>query len=375
MDLLESEGKEILRRRGIDLPRGEVCLDLEQLNECLARTDFPVMIKAQTLAGGRGKAGGIVKVDDLDSGLREGRRILGLTINGKPVRSLLVEQVVHAERELYISLSYDPSSGMPMIMVGSQGGVDVEDARPGSFLSQKVDPCIGLAEDQKEAVIKFLRCMDDLEGKQVLLGLLWNTFWDLDLELLEINPLILTPSGELAVVDVKMRFNDDSAFRHPELGLDLDRDRTPFEREARRLGLTGVEMDGTVAVLANGAGLSMSVMDSLTEHGLRAGAFLDLSGTDDPSRVAEAVGLLLDHQRLPHIKGVLICVFGGITRCDTVAQGVLMGLSGRPDLPVIVRLRGMMEAEGIDLLRRGGLTAWRDIDDACRSLAQRLVGE
>ena len=374
MDLLESEGKDILRRRGIDVPRGEVCLNLEQLSECLARADFPVMIKAQALAGGRGKAGGIVKVDDPESGQREGRRILGLSINGKPVRSLLVEPVVHAERELYLSLSYDPSSGMPIMVVGSEGGIDVEDAGPGSFLSQKVDPCIGLSEDQKGMALKFLGLKEDFVGQYQLLGLLWNTFWDLDLELLEINPLMLIPSGELVVADAKMRFNDDSAFRHPELGLDLDRERTPFEREARRLGLTGVEMNGPVAVLANGAGLSMSVMDSLTEHGMRAGAFLDLSGTDDPSRVAEAVRLLLDHQKLPHIRGVLICVFGGITRCDTVAQGVLMGLSGRPDLPVIVRLRGMMEAEGIDLLRREGLTAWRDIDDACRSLAQRLVG-
>ncbi len=149
MDLLESEGKEILRRRSIDVPRGEVCPNLERLSECLARADFPVMIKAQVLAGGRGKAGGIVKVDDPESGLREGRRILGLTINGKPVMSLLVEQAVRAERELYLSLSYDPSSGMPMMVVGSLGGVDVEDARPGSFLSQKVDPCIGLAEDRK----------------------------------------------------------------------------------------------------------------------------------------------------------------------------------------------------------------------------------
>ncbi len=217
--------------------------------------------------------------------------------------------------------------------------------------------------------------MEDPKGKQELLDLLWNTFWDLDLELLEINPLMLMPSGELAVADVKMRFNDDSAFRHPDLGLDLDRERTPFERRARRLGLTGVEMNGPVAVLANGAGLSMSVMDSLTEHGLRAGAFLDLSGTDDPSRVAEAVRLLLDHENLPHIRGVLICVFGGITRCDTVAQGVLMGLSDRTDLPIMVRLRGMMETEGIEMLRREGLEALRDIDDACRSLAQRLVGE
>ena len=185
---------------------------------------------------------------------------------------------------------------------------------------------------------------------------------------------MLTPSGELAVVDVKMRFNDDSVFRHPDLGLDLDRERSPFEREARRLGFTGVEMTGPVAVLANGAGLSMSVMDSLAEYGLRAGAFLDLSGTDDPSRVAEAVKLLLDRQLLPHIQGVLICVFGGITRCDTVAKGVLIGISEQPDFPVIVRFRGIMETEGIDLLKREGMLAWRDIDEACRSLARKAGG-
>jgi succinyl-CoA synthetase beta subunit len=374
MDLLESEGKAILRQRGIDLPRGFECPNIEQLSECLSHVDFPVMIKAQVLAGGRGKAGGIVKVHDTDSGLIEGQRILGLKINGKPVRSLLVEQVIQAERELYLSLSYDPLSGMPLLLVGSGGGIDVEDAEADSFLSQKVDPCRGLAEDQKEVAIKFLGSKVDSERSNELLGLIWDTFWDLDLELIEINPLMLTPFGELVVADVKMRFNDDSAFRHPDLGLDLDRERSPFERVARRLGLTGVEMNGPVAVLANGAGLSMSVMDSLTEYGLRAGAFLDLSGTDDPSRVAEAVRLLLDHQMLPQIQGLLICVFGGITRCDTVAKGVLMGTSEQPDFPVLVRFRGMMEAEGIDLLRREGMLAWRDIDEACRSLAQRLVG-
>ncbi len=375
MDLLESEAKAILRQRGIDVPRGFECLNVEQLRECLAHVDFPVMIKAQVLAGGRGKAGGIVKVDDPVSGLREGQRILGLKINGKPVQSLLVEQVIHAERELYLSLSYDPLSGMPLLMVGSGGGIDVEDAETDSFLSQKVDPCHGLAEHQKGVAFKFLGLQADVERSKELFGPLWSTFWDLDLELLEINPLMLTPSGDLAVVDVKMRFNDDSVFRHPDLGLDLDRERSPFEREARRLGFTGVEMTGPVAVLANGAGLSMSVMDSLAEYGLRAGAFLDLSGTDDPSRIAEAVKLLLDRQLLPHIQGVLICVFGGITRCDTVAKGVLIGISERPDFPVIVRFRGMMETEGIDLLKREGMLAWRDIDEACRSLAQRLVGQ
>ncbi len=333
------------------------------------------MIKAQVLAGGRGKAGGIVKVDDPGSGLREGQRILGLRINGKPVQSLLVEQVIQAERELYLSISYDPLSGMPLLMVGSGGGIDVEDAETDSFLSQKVDPCHGLAEHQKGVALKFLGLQADVERSKELFGPLWSTFWDLDLELLEINPLMLTPSGELAVADVKMRFNDDSVFRHPDLGLDLDRERSPFEREARRLGFTGVEMTGPVAVLANGAGLSMSVMDSLAEYGLKAGAFLDLSGTDDPSRIAEAVKLLLDRQLLPHIRGVLICVFGGITRCDTVAKGVLIGISERPDFPVIVRFRGIMETEGIDLLKREGMLAWRDIDEACRSLAQRLVGQ
>ena len=375
MDLLESEGKAILRQRGIGVPRGFECLSIEQLSECLANVDFPVMIKAQVLAGGRGKAGGVVKVNDPGSGLIEGRRILGLKINGKPVRSLLVEEVIQAKREIYLSLSYDPLSGMPLLMIGSGGGIDVEDAETDSFLSQKVDPCLGLLEHQKGVAIKFLGLQVDIERSKELLGLLWDTFWDLDLELLEINPLMLTPSGVLAVADVKMRFNDDSAFRHPDLGLDLDRERSHFEREARRLGLSGVEMTGPVAVLANGAGLSMSVMDSLTEYGLRAGAFLDLSGTDDPSRVAEAVKLLLDHQLLPQIRGVLICVFGGITRCDTVAKGVLMGISEQPDFPVIVRFRGMMEAEGIDLLRREGRLAWRDIGEACRSLAQKLVGQ
>jgi succinyl-CoA synthetase beta subunit len=375
MDLLEIEGKVILREHGMNVPLGRSCSDLDQLRECLGAGTFPMVIKAQVTTGGRGKAGGIAIVNDAQTGYDEGERILSMSIKGKKVGSLLVEPLVPSESELYVSISYDPTSGMPLLLVSPKGGMDVESVPVTDILRQSIDPLYGLADYMVRRSVKFLDLARIESRFADFIGSLWELFWAKDLELLEVNPLILTPSGDLVAVDVKMSVNDDSIYRHPGLGLDPNRERTAYERRARELGLVGVEMEGSVGVLANGAGLTMSVMDALGDHGLRAGAFLDLGGTDDPSKVGEAVGLLFDRGLLPNIKGIMICVFGGITRCDTVAEGLIKEMKNKsPDIPVVVRLRGIMEENALGLLIENGLHAHRNVDEACLTLKDRMEG-
>jgi succinyl-CoA synthetase beta subunit len=375
MDLLEIEGKIILREHGMNVPPGRSCSDLDELSECIDAGTFPMVIKAQVTTGGRGKAGGISIVNDAQTGYDEGKRILSMSIKGKKVGSLLVEPLVPSERELYVSISYDPTSGMPLLLVSPKGGMDVESVAVNDILRQSIDPLYGLADYTVRRSVKFLDLARIESRFADLVGSLWELFWTMDLELLEVNPLILTPTGDLVAVDVKMIVNDDSIYRHPGSGLDPNREKTAFERRARELGLIGVELDGSVAVLANGAGLTMSVMDVLGDHGLRAGAFLDLGGTDDPDKVGEAVGLLFDRDLLTNIKGIMICVFGGITRCDTVAEGLIKELKDKsPDIPVVVRLRGIMEEKALALLIENGIHAHRRVDEACLTLKDRMGG-
>jgi succinyl-CoA synthetase beta subunit len=362
--LQESRAKGILRANGVPVPDGYLVHRTEELNESF----FPVIVKAQVPVGGRGKAGGIKEAHDLAEAVKATRSILGMSISGHIVRSILIERKVPAVRELYISFTIDRSTRLPMMMATGKGGMEVESLSSGDFAHWPIHPFIGVPDHMVREVSEFL----DLDPVKMgrILGPLWRTFWNLDCELLEINPLLLTGSGELVAADAKMTINDDALFRHPELGTE-EEDLTPLEREAKERHIAFIQLDGTIGVIANGAGLTMATLDEIVMHGGKGGAFLDLGGTDDPAKVGEAFELMV--KAGPRV--ILLNIFGGITKCDTVAEGVVLAVSKHAVLiPIIARIRGVNEDKARDILNAAGIEALTGLDEAALRAVQRGEG-
>ena len=354
--LLEDQGKRLFRGRGIRVPDGRTITAAEQVPE----TSDMVMVKALVPAGGRGKGGGVRRV----SGTAEARAavaaLLGANISGHAVRSVLVEEAVDIAREMYLSLSVDRSLGVPALIASGSGGMDIESVDSSALRRWPVHPFLGIREFHVRELTASLE-LHGMEGAAGdLLRKLWAVFTSYDCELVEVNPLILTANGELVAADAKVVINDDSLFRHPDLEL-LEPDGDGIEAAARSEGIVFVPLDGNIGVIANGAGLTMATMDSLSARGGRTGAFMDLGGTDDPARVRRAFELMAASGQ----KVVLINIFGAMTKCDTVAQGLLDALRGLRHPPAtVVRLRGANEERAMEMLLAHGILAHPELEDA-----------
>lgn len=361
--LLEDQGKRLFRDHGIRVPNGLTVTAVEQVHE----VSGPVMVKALVPAGGRGKGGGVRRA----SGVAEARAavaaLLGAMVSGHTVRSVLVEEAVTIAREMYLSISIDRSLGVPALIASGSGGVDVEAADSSRLRRWPVHPFLGI----REFHVRELTAALELEGRQRAVGdlleKLWSVFVSLDCELVEVNPLILTATGELVAADAKIVINDDSLFRHPDLEVP-EPGGDGIEAAARSEGIVFVPLEGDIGVIANGAGLTMATMDSLSARGGHTGAFMDLGGTDDPARVRRAFELMVASGQ----KVVLINIFGAMTKCDTVAQGLLNALSGLSNPPVtVVRLRGANEERAREMLLANGIVAHPELEDAIRDAVDR----
>ncbi|HYA70997.1 MAG TPA: ADP-forming succinate--CoA ligase subunit beta [Thermoplasmata archaeon] len=367
--LAEWQGKVVFRKYGVPLPRGEVARTPAEA-EALVRggkVPLPCVIKAQVLAGGRGK-GGAVRFANTPEEVRDAAAaILGLEFKGEKVRELLLEEKLPIARELYVSMTLDRAQRLPILITSAQGGVEIESVPDAQIDRQPVDPFPGLTGYEKRRAAKVL----GLSGGPArslgqVLDALWKTFQQEDAELVEINPLAVVGDA-LVALDAKVIIEDDAAFRHPEYAEVRD-DRTELEEIAREKEIAFVQLDGNIGVIANGAGLTMATLDVLKELGGAPGVFLDLGGTDDPKKVTEA--FLLMARARP--SAVFLNIFGGITRCDTVAKGLVEAMQQVPAaerFPLVARIRGNNEAEGIALLRSAGVTAISDL----RASAQAAV--
>lgn len=356
MMLLEDRGKRLFSEHGIRVPSGRTIAAAEQAADIAG----PVMVKALVPVGGRGKSGGIRKVSRADEIGPAVAAMLGSRISGITVRSVLVEEALPVSRELYLSITIDRSLGIPALIASGTGGMDVEALDETSLHRWPLHPFLGV----RQYAVRELAAALDLAGREDevgdLLGKLWGLFTSLDCELVEINPLILTVDGALVAADAKVAINDDSLYRHPDLEL-REAEGDELERAARSEGVAFVRLEGDIGVIANGAGLTMATLDSLSLHGGRAGAFMDLGGTDDPARVRRAFEIMaLSGQR-----AVLVNIFGAMTKCDTVAQGLLdaLGSMGSPPATV-VRVRGINEDRAREMLRSSGITACTELEDA-----------
>ena len=372
--LAEWRGKEIFRSYGVPLPRGVVVRSADEAQQAAARGDVPLpcVVKAQVLAGGRGKGGAVRFASTAAEAAEATRAILGMEFKGETVREVLLEEKLAIEKELYLSLTLDRSRRLPLLMASSSGGVEIENVPDGSIARVWVHPFAGLAAYEKRNVAAALG-VSGVRARSLdrLLESLWRIFLTEDAELVEINPLAIVGEG-LVALDAKVIIEDDAAFRHPQYA-ELKDDRTELEEIAREKDIAFVQLDGNIGVIANGAGLTMATLDVLQQFGGRPGVFLDLGGTDDPKKVTEA--FLLMARAKP--AAVFLNIFGGVTRCDTVATGLVEAMKQVPDserFPLVARIRGNNEEEGIAILRGAGVTSLRDLKESVQAAVAAAGG-
>jgi len=369
MNLHEFQTKRIFGQFGIPLPEGDVASTSAEAAGIAERLGGRVAVKAQVLTGGRGKAGGIRLADSPVEAGAVATVILGMTIKGIVVRRVLVERAADVGQELYLSLALDRRCRRLVLMACGEGGVDIEEVAarsPQKIISVVANPLIGLQPFQAREVaagIEMPRAL--LSAYMGVCDGLYRALVSSDATMAEINPLVLTKQGTLLAVDAKMIVDDNALFRHPDLEQARDpEDETPAEREARTFGLSYIKLDGQIGCLVNGAGLAMATMDMTKLYGGAPANFLDIGGGARADRVAAALRIILSDA---NVRSVLINIFGGITRCDEVAGGVLDALKQVPtSLPIVVRLVGTNEAEGAALLAGADVIAATTLADAAR---------
>ena len=354
MDLYEYQGKELFARYGIPVSEGRLATSPQEARDAAAKLGGPVVVKAQVLTGGRGKAGGIKLADDPADAEAKAREILGLDIRGHVVRKLWIERASEIAKEYYLSVTFDRGAKKPLLMLTTEGGVDIEEVaaeKPEALARLHVDPLEGFQPYQARRLIYGAGIEHAGEQKQIsaLVGRLYEAFVGSDAMLCEINPLIVTPEGEVRALDSKFTVDDNALYKHPHIAEMRDLEAVPAEeRAAREKGVTYVKLDGEVGILGNGAGLVMSTLDVIALAGGRPANFCDLGGGGDAEGVVDALEVITAD---PQVKAILFNVFGGITRCDEVARGILQAL-GQLTIPqpIVVRLDGTNAAEGRQIL-------------------------
>ena len=376
MNIHEYQAKEIFRDQGAPVPPGEVARTADEAERIARSYGGRVVVKAQVHTGGRGKAGG-VKLADGPEGAREAaEEILGMEIKGLTVRKVLVTPAVEIDSEAYVGVVLDRSSGRPVFMVSPEGGVDIEqvaEERPEAIKRLPVDPRYGLLSNQANRLAHFLYDEPDVAKQAArVIGQLWRAYDDSDATLAEINPLVVTPGGEVQAIDAKVNLDDNALFRHPELEAMRDEEAVAeAERIAREAGLSYIKLDGDVGCCVNGAGLAMATMDMVKYYGGEPANFLDIGGSSSPDKVVAALEIITSD---PGVDSVLFNIFGGITRCDDVANG-LVEATGRMDLdvPLTIRLTGTNDEEAVEILEEHGFEAMVDMDRAVQR-AVELAG-
>jgi succinyl-CoA synthetase beta subunit len=358
VDLYEYQGKELFRRFGIPTSEGRLASTPAEARTAAEGLDGQVVVKAQVLTGGRGKAGGVKLADGPDDAEQKAEEILGLDINGHVVRRLWVECASEIAKEYYLSVTFDRGEKQSLFMLTTEGGVEIEhvaEESPDQLARLHVDPLEGYQPYQARRLIYGAGIEEPGEQKQVLdiVGKLYECFVGSDAMLCEINPLIVTPEGEVRALDSKFTVDDNALYKHPEIEAMRDPESVPpQERAAREKGVTYVKLDGEVGILGNGAGLVMSTLDVIALAGGRPANFCDLGGGGDAQGVVDALEVISAD---PQVRSIFFNIFGGITRCDEVARGILQAL-GRMKIahPIVVRLDGTNAEEGRAILAGAG---------------------
>lgn len=366
MKIHEYQGKDILKRFGVAVPRSIPCFSVDEAVQAAKELGGSVwVVKAQIHAGGRGKGGGVKVAKSLDEVKAYADQILGMQLKthqtgpaGQKVRRLLIEEGADIQKELYVGLVVDRTAQRVVLMASSEGGMDIEEVAaktPEKIHKVAIDPETGLTDAQADEVARQIGIPPAaMEQARTLLKGLYQAFWDTDAALAEINPLIVTGDGQVLALDAKLNFDANALYRHPQIVAlrDLD-EEDPAEVEASEHDLSYIQLDGDIGCLVNGAGLAMATMDTIKLYGGSPANFLDVGGGATAQKVTEAFKLML---RNPHLKAILVNIFGGIMRCDTIAEGVISASRAvQLKVPLVVRMKGTNESLGKDMLAQSGL--------------------
>jgi succinyl-CoA synthetase beta subunit len=358
MDLLEYQGKQLFARHGVPVPKGVPATTVEQAVAAADELGYPCVVKAQVLIGGRGKAGGIKLANERAEAEEHARAILGMDIRGFTVHEVWVEEASDIAAEYYASIVFDRAAKKPLVMLSTQGGMDIEEVAerdPGAIAKLHVDPLLGF-QDFHARRLAFDAGVDAdvIRGVGALLTRLYHAFVAEEAMLVEVNPMIVTGDRSVAALDAKVTLDDNALFRHPSNAELRDvSGEDPQERMARERGLTYVKLDGNVGILGNGAGLVMSTLDVVAQAGGSPANFLDAGGGAKAEEITSAVEVILSNDA---VTAVLFNIFGGITRCDEVARGLIEAFAQiEPDVPFVVRLDGTNDKEGRALLAEADL--------------------
>ena len=354
MDLYEYQGKQLFKQFGIPVSEGRLATTPAEARQAAEELGGPVVVKAQVLTGGRGKAGGVKLAEDPADAEQKAKDIIGLDIRGHVVEKVWVEQASDIAKEYYLSITFDRGAKQPLFMFTTQGGVEIEDVaanNPDALVRLHVDPLEGYQPWIARRLVYGARVEDPSEQKQIadIIGKLYRCFVESDAMLTEINPLIVTPDGVVKALDSKFTVDDSSLYRHEDIAAFRDTSAAdPLEALARERDVTYVKLDGSVGILGNGAGLSMSTVDVVVVAGGKPANFCDLGGGGNAQGVIDALGVITQDAQ---VRSILFNIFGGITRCDEVARGILEALDQMSiELPMVVRLDGTNAAEGRQIL-------------------------
>jgi succinyl-CoA synthetase beta subunit len=376
MDLLEYQGKQLFARHGIAVPAGQHAQTVEEALAAADEVGFPCVVKAQVLIGGRGKAGGIKVARDRDEARAHADAILGLDIRGFTVHELWIEAASDIAEELYASIVFDRGARAPLVMLSTRGGMDIEQVAeedPGAIASLHVEPLLGFQDfHARRLAFEAGVAPDVVRPVGVMLHRLYDAFVAEEATLVEVNPLIVTTEREVRALDAKVTLDDNALFRHPDnAALRNPSGEDPQERMAKERGLTFVKLDGDIGILGNGAGLVMSTLDVVAQAGGSPANFLDAGGGARAEEITSAVEVILSN---PNVKAVLFNIFGGITRGDEVARGLIEAFrTVQPQVPFVVRLDGTNDEEGRRLLREAdlsGVTVEETMDGAAAKVVE-----
>ena len=354
MDLYEYQGKELLKGHGLKTLEGSVAETPEEARQAAEQIGGTVAVKAQVLIGGRGKAGGIKVVDNPEDAEEAAGQILGMDIKGHTVRRVYIEGGADIESEMYLSIMVDRGEKKPLILFSTEGGVDIEqvaEENPDAIVRVYVDPLIGLQPYQVRQIVFSSELEGDAaKGVGKVIQDLYKAFRESDASLVEINPLVLTKDGEVLTLDSKVTIDNDSFFRHQDISGGQDTaSADPQEQRAQEVGLQYVKLEGDVGILGNGAGLVMSTLDVVAQAGGEPANFCDVGGGADADTISQALDIVTSNEK---VNSVLFNIFGGITRGDEVARGLLSALEdSEVNIPIVVRLDGTNAEEGREILQ------------------------
>ncbi len=381
MKIHEFQGKSLLAGYGVAVPRGEVATTAEQAAGIARKLGGKVVVKAQIHAGGRGQGGGVKLAENAEEARAVAARILGMTLvtkqtgpQGQRVRSVLVEETLPIARELYLGIAVDRAAAQPVLMASAAGGMEIEEVAardPHAILRQAFDPDRGLPAYAARRLAFALDIPVPALGKAVaIMQALARAFSGLDASLAEINPLVLTTDDRLVALDAKLNLDDNALYRHPELkALRDENEESPLEVEASRFNLNYIKLEGNVACMVNGAGLAMATMDIIQYAGGRPANFLDVGGGASREQVKQAFQILLKD---PSVRAILINIFGGILRCDTLATGVVEAAREvQLKLPLVIRMEGTNVEQGRQILEQSGLAI--TVAQGMRDAAEKVV--